>query len=243
AVVGTFNGLPEGTTVTINSVNFRLTYHGGDGNDIVLTTAAAADTYVTLVGGNLTITDINSVSDDTLTIQSDTANSRFIISDPNHTLTTDIPGATGNLTNTIYVPFSAVTGSSINVFTLDGNDSLTLDYALGNFSKLVNDDAGTGTDTLNLIGGTFASVTHTFNALDAAYDASTAIFGGAGTDSITQLANLTLGSLLSIGNLTYQAETIALNGSLHSPATATYDTGNSVNSFGVSESAGAAVTA
>jgi len=37
AVAGTFNGLPEGASVTLNGANYRLNYEGGDGNDVVLT--------------------------------------------------------------------------------------------------------------------------------------------------------------------------------------------------------------
>ncbi len=38
AVVGEFNGLPEGSTVNINGVDFTLSYHGGTGNnDVTLT--------------------------------------------------------------------------------------------------------------------------------------------------------------------------------------------------------------
>ena len=36
-VFGTFNGLPEGGTLTVNQQRFRITYQGGDGNDVVLT--------------------------------------------------------------------------------------------------------------------------------------------------------------------------------------------------------------
>jgi autotransporter-associated beta strand protein len=36
-VTGTFNGLPEGATVDFGSEAFRVTYRGGDGNDVVLT--------------------------------------------------------------------------------------------------------------------------------------------------------------------------------------------------------------
>jgi autotransporter-associated beta strand protein len=39
AVTGTFNGLAEGSTVTINGVNFKLSYVGGSGNDVTLTQA------------------------------------------------------------------------------------------------------------------------------------------------------------------------------------------------------------
>lgn len=36
AVVGTFNGLAEGATFTLNGSPFKITYVGGDGNDVVL---------------------------------------------------------------------------------------------------------------------------------------------------------------------------------------------------------------
>jgi autotransporter-associated beta strand protein len=36
-VSGTFNGLPEGTLFNVGSAYFRITYTGGDGNDVVLT--------------------------------------------------------------------------------------------------------------------------------------------------------------------------------------------------------------
>ncbi len=42
AVSGTFAGLPEGATVTLGSATLTITYRGGDGNDVVLATAAAA---------------------------------------------------------------------------------------------------------------------------------------------------------------------------------------------------------
>jgi fibronectin-binding autotransporter adhesin len=41
AVVGTFNGLPEGATVTFNGVPLRVSYRGGTGNDVTLSTLAA----------------------------------------------------------------------------------------------------------------------------------------------------------------------------------------------------------
>lgn len=42
AVVGTFAGLPEGATVTVNGVPLQLSYRGGSSNDVVLTFAQAA---------------------------------------------------------------------------------------------------------------------------------------------------------------------------------------------------------
>ena len=37
AIIGTFNGLAEGDTVTVNGVGMTLSYIGGDGNDVTLT--------------------------------------------------------------------------------------------------------------------------------------------------------------------------------------------------------------
>lgn len=37
AVTGSFNGLAEGATFTVNGIDFVITYTGGDGNDVVLT--------------------------------------------------------------------------------------------------------------------------------------------------------------------------------------------------------------
>ena len=37
AITGTFNGLAEGTAFNTNGMRFRITYQGGDGNDVVLT--------------------------------------------------------------------------------------------------------------------------------------------------------------------------------------------------------------
>ena len=50
AVNGTFNGLPEGTTLTSGSVSLKITYHGGTGNDVaLLQTAAPAPPVITSI--------------------------------------------------------------------------------------------------------------------------------------------------------------------------------------------------
>jgi len=129
--------------------------------------ALSSTTNIALDGAsNLVITDAAAGGqNDTLTIQSDTTNNVFIISDPNHLLSTTIAGATGSGTNTITIPFASVAGPQISVLTLDGNDSLTVDFSLGNFTKSIVYDGGnqTASDSLSLTGGgQFASVTHTF---------------------------------------------------------------------------------
>ena len=37
AISGTFHGLPEGATITVNGLTFKLSYLGGSGHDVVLT--------------------------------------------------------------------------------------------------------------------------------------------------------------------------------------------------------------
>src|SRR5207248_3236336 len=46
AVGGTFAGLPQGSTVTINGLSFQVSYTGNDGNDVTLRQFQAA--FITL---------------------------------------------------------------------------------------------------------------------------------------------------------------------------------------------------
>ncbi|MCI0683923.1 MAG: cadherin domain-containing protein [Gemmataceae bacterium] len=110
-------------------------------------------TSISLDNGNLLIEDtLGGDTDDALTIQADVANARFVVSDPNNVLDTSIPGAGGGGTNSVTVPFSAVTGSQIVVNTFDGGDSLTIDAALGGFATSISYDGGTGTDVATFLG-------------------------------------------------------------------------------------------
>ena len=176
AITGTFNGFAETATVLSNVASsgrdLQISYVGGtDGNDVVLT-VITIETSITLSSNNLVISDVNGgASNDTLTIKSDTTNSKFIISDPNQKFSTSISGATGSGTNTVTIPFASVSGTQIMVNTLAGNDSLTIDLSLGNFSKTITYDGGNPTtgpaDSLTLTGGTFATVTHTLTSASA----------------------------------------------------------------------------
>ena len=166
-VTGTFAGLAEGAIGTVGTIGYRITYVGGDGNDIVLTVLPPPTTTVRLDNGNLSIEDTEGGDTiDTLTLQADTANNRYIINDPNNRIRTSIAGAMGDGTCSVAVPFSAVTGNDVYVFALAGDDSLTVDYSFGNFPKPIYYEAGAQTtgDSLSLIGGeTFDNVTHNFS--------------------------------------------------------------------------------
>ena len=44
-ISGTFSGMPEGTVITLNGAQFRLSYIGGDGNDVTLTVTFVPKTW------------------------------------------------------------------------------------------------------------------------------------------------------------------------------------------------------
>ena len=49
-IVGTFDGIPEGASLTIGNTPFTISYHGGDGDDVVLTQANAVVAAPTVTG-------------------------------------------------------------------------------------------------------------------------------------------------------------------------------------------------
>jgi fibronectin-binding autotransporter adhesin len=85
AIVGTFNGLPEGGIVTINGVQKAISYVGGTGNDVVLSEPNYAPTAITVspsalaeknsagaTVGALAATDANTADTHTFTLVSGT---------------------------------------------------------------------------------------------------------------------------------------------------------------------------
>jgi hypothetical protein len=51
-IVGTFNGLPEGATISIGGIPFTISYQGGNGDDVVLTDAATLTTTTTTLSSS-----------------------------------------------------------------------------------------------------------------------------------------------------------------------------------------------
>ncbi len=180
---------------------------------VTITAAPAATISLTLDGSNnLVVTDTaGGGQNDAITIKSNTTSSVFVINDPTHTISTSIAGAVGANTNTVTIPFGSVAGSQILVNTLAGNDSLTVDFSLGNFSKSISYDGGTQTtsDSLTLTGGsTFTSVAHTFNSASAGSVAITgnSSIGYTGLEPVTDNLSATNRSFTFTGG----AETITL---------------------------------
>src|SRR5262249_10952450 len=123
--------------------------------------------------GNVIVTDTTYLigADDNVRLQTD--GSQFIISNPVSTLSTTIPGALVSADgHTVYVPFTAQTtvtaATPILVHTGLGNDTVTVDYALGNFADMITYDGGQPSsgppedDQLVITGGSFTTLADTF---------------------------------------------------------------------------------
>ncbi len=59
-ISGTFNGMPEGAVFTVGATEFQITYQGGDGNDVVLTSVNAPS--LTTNPSNQTVTAGNNAT-------------------------------------------------------------------------------------------------------------------------------------------------------------------------------------
>lgn len=187
AIVGTFAGLAEGATVTINGVDFVLSYRGGTGNDVTLIESG-------------TMSFIGSTGDDAIEVREAT------ISGSNY-LQIVMDGILVTQRLSASVTDLSIAGS-------DGNDTLTIDYGgNGFFNKLVTFDGGNPTsgsgDRLTLTGGSFTTVKHTFtNASDGSVSIDGMIaLNYTGLEPITDNLNATDRTF----DFTGDAETITLS--------------------------------
>jgi hypothetical protein len=153
-------------------------------------------TSVALDGsGRLTVTDTaTSGKADALTVTADPANGRYVFADPNNLLGTTIASASGNATNTVYVPFSAVTGGQVIVSTLAGNDSITINGT----NVPVTVDGGAGTDAIS-VSASSASAAVTIAAASAGNDAVSVNTDNTGAAVLNLTATTPQLGALSIG--------------------------------------------
>jgi mucin-19 len=214
-VTGTFAGLPEGATISNflgSGLDATITYAGGTGGNDVVLTVIPHDTFVTLSGGALTITDVNgNTSNDSLTISY--SGGTYTITDTNGlTIGSSIAGATGSGTATVTVPDTGVTSIVIN--TLGGNDTVTISSVQPSLSGGFTINAGLGTDTVNLNGdvtlGSGANLAVTAETVNTGANADL-ITSGTGTISITadDVALNATSTLQSAGTVSFVTQTAA----------------------------------
>ena len=189
-VVGTFAGLPEGALVMVGQSIASITYHGGDGNDVVLTRAVATPATLDVTGGVLTYTASAGAANG-LTVSLSGANYTFNETGQTIMLTANAiaAGFSGDGTNTVTGPDAAV--NSVSVALGDGNDTLTL-QGLADPLTLINevgDDTATIAGALN-IGGALSLAAETIN-VNAAINNATTVALSADTMNIGAAVNAT----------------------------------------------------
>ena len=165
AVVGTFAGLPQGTSLSVAGATMQISYIGGDGNDVVLTTVPSTPVISGTAGA------------DALRIYKD--GSGNVIVELNATPV--YSAQFGNL-------------GSLTINGGDGNDTVTIDYsAAGGFFNLPityngGNQTGAPGDTLviNDAPGTAGTITHTFsNANDGTVNIDGTLITYTGLEPIT----------------------------------------------------------
>ncbi len=156
AVTGTFNGLAEGATFTVGGVTFTISYIGGDGNDVVITTAppTVSINNVTAAEGNtggtsFTFTVTLSVpSSQTVTVNYATAAAGTA------TAGTDFTSASGTVTFAPGETSKTVTVTVTGDTTVESDETFTVVL-----SNPTNATIATGTGTGTITNDDTASAT------------------------------------------------------------------------------------
>jgi hypothetical protein len=180
AVVGEFNGLPEGKVFNpaagALNADFRITYHGGDGNDVVLTATNVAPTLAAIpdpdpIAEDADLQTINlsgitagGTQSQSLSVTATSDNPGLI---PNPDVVYTSPGATGSLS---YKPVANQSGTAVitvtvkdNGGTASGSDAFTRTFTV----KIteVNDAPSGVNDTLANVNEDSGVRTIAFDAL------------------------------------------------------------------------------
>jgi autotransporter-associated beta strand protein len=114
------------------------------------------------------------------TIQVDSANQQYVISDPNTIFSASV-GSVSSDGHTVTVPFAAVAGQFI-FNSNQGNDTLTVDFSKGSWAgHTIVFNGGSGSNTLNVIGGTFSKQQFDYTN---AHDGDELLTDAAGTTTI-----------------------------------------------------------
>jgi CSLREA domain-containing protein len=160
-VVSISNAAPLGSHI----ITIRANDSCGSTDTQFTLQVSAADTNISLAGGNLTVSDANGNDNDQVTLSLNGPNVR--INDPSHLLGCGA-GGTSIDPHTCEVPLSSITGN-IHVSGGGGNDTLTIALAGGNVFPPggVTFDGGDPTtapgDQLIITGGSQGTVTYHYN--------------------------------------------------------------------------------
>ena len=123
---------------------------------------------ISLSGNDLMIEETGGGTSDDLTLK--TNGIWFEITDTNNILSTGVVGSIGNGTSSVQIPLASISGGTVYVNSLGGDDRLTLDYSGGNILNPVVFNGGSQGligDSLALIGGSFGLTTYNYFDADS----------------------------------------------------------------------------
>ncbi len=164
AIIGTFSGLAEGATVVCNGVSYTISYHGGTGNDVVLTDAAptvataAHATPTTVTGTTVALSVLGASSNGestlsytwSLTSQPASSNPTFSVNGTNvaknttvtfnkagsYTFLVTISNGTNTATSTVTVPVNqTLTTIGVSPLTSAINENATQQFSATAFDQ------------------------------------------------------------------------------------------------------------
>ncbi len=130
-VSGTFAGLPEGSIVSLDTQDYRISYVGGTGNDVTLTALQTDDIVVSVSGESEVVLRLASKGvtiSDLRTAYAAKANTVTITAINGGTIFTRSPGiAVNSATGTITVSLAAIPAfAGISIVGGNGTDAITL---------------------------------------------------------------------------------------------------------------------
>lgn len=176
-----------GSSVTALSQRFQSTSESSGITAATSFVAFNTNFNIELAGNDLILEDISAIGQSNAFVIT-TTSTDVVISDAQQKLTTDVAGATGTGTHTVTVPLSAFTGD-ILVRSTGGDDSVEVTAP----SRLVDIDAGTGSNTLIVNGSTGDEEVFIRNSTTAVGSLEVATIGGS-TVIARNVTGLTLNS-------------------------------------------------
>ncbi|MDY3557767.1 autotransporter-associated beta strand repeat-containing protein [Gemmata sp. JC673] len=189
-VVGTFLGLAEGATFFSNGVGFTITYAGGDGNDVVITTlpSVASISGATTVEGNegtravtFTVT-LEKPSAQTVTINYATVDETAVAGSDYVAASGTLTFAPGETSKTITVLVNGDTLAEANetfAVVLSNPVNATL-FGLRGIGTIINDDTATSTVVSVSSGGGTAGTVRLVDPVTGAPGQEVVAFAGFG---------------------------------------------------------------
>jgi hypothetical protein len=167
AVTGTFDGLAEGSLVAVNvgtdlapvaGTIFRISYQGGDGNDVVLTALTQATTGISIDGnGDLVIDDVLGTEDTPDRLFVGIVDGVLVIRDPKNVLGSTVNGAQQSGLYEVRVGLDDFTGDIV-IRSGGGDDVITLGDLTGLPGGILI-DGGEGFDYINIGSSAGATIT------------------------------------------------------------------------------------